>query len=405
MVLQTKIFTSLIVLLLLACGPDMIIHDVVEVDESVSAYSDQTFSDSESDDCASDPTCEEAEYTDDFITEGDLEGDSSAAEDETEDEDVESSSPILNVTYPVEESSFAFSSVFGPRLKASEDDRYDFHRGIDIPGTNGQEVFAIADGSFYKAYEEGSSSYPNGGNVVVISHNLDGVSSFHDQEVTRFYSVYMHLDSFGAAAQAYLSSAEQQSISQGDVIGVMGSSGDTDFTHLHLEIRMQTTCSLEYQLANPASSCAGYGFDPHVNPLEFFVDEVSSDQFTIALGEATDSEIEVVVYAESDALLVDGVLFDIYSDEAQTDLIYSKSLSFDSREGFDATSTTALDNSEVDGFVIEPESFTSASTSYLMTFKASIPDDVWEGRSEIFPKATLITTKGEMETVEASITK
>lgn len=42
---------------------------------------------------------------------------------------------------------FPLSSTFGPRLKASEACRYDFHRGIDIPVPCDTPVRAIADGT------------------------------------------------------------------------------------------------------------------------------------------------------------------------------------------------------------------------------------------------------------------
>ena len=76
---------------------------------------------------------------------------------------------------------FPLSSTFGPRQKASEDYRYDFHRGIDIPADCGHPVYAIADGEVRLA---GDYSYYSD-RMVQIRHNKPGGGYY--------YSNYIHL--------------------------------------------------------------------------------------------------------------------------------------------------------------------------------------------------------------------
>jgi len=52
-------------------------------------------------------------------------------------------------------------SVFGPRPLVSENERYDFHRGLDIPTPIGTPVFAIADGVVRIAGDNPSYSDPS----------------------------------------------------------------------------------------------------------------------------------------------------------------------------------------------------------------------------------------------------
>lgn len=42
------------------------------------------------------------------------------------------------------------TSPYGPRIKKSEE-RYDWHRGVDIPCTLGDPLYAIADGKVIKS--------------------------------------------------------------------------------------------------------------------------------------------------------------------------------------------------------------------------------------------------------------
>jgi hypothetical protein len=77
--------------------------------------------------------------------------------------------------------------TYGPRPLTSENDRYDFHRGLDIATPIGTPVFAIAAGEVKLAGVHSSYSDP----VVQIRHfrpghnSCDGVGCYH--------SNYMHM--------------------------------------------------------------------------------------------------------------------------------------------------------------------------------------------------------------------
>eukprot|EP00939_MAST-03C_sp_MAST-3C-sp1_P000042 g42.t1 len=109
---------------------------------------------------------------------------------------------------------------------------------------------------------------PGGGNVVVIEHDLSFFNAtFHDRQVEKWFSYYMHLN----AMKANIAAGDP--VTMGEEIGTMGQTGTTSFTHLHFEARLNGYCSLQYQVANdrtpsPTSFCAT-GYDPHVHPFVF----------------------------------------------------------------------------------------------------------------------------------------
>ena len=124
----------------------------------------------------------------------------------------------IKLGFPKYASPFSFdyepyiSSYIGYRINpTSEETELQLHKGLDIAVPEGTEILAIADGTVSKAYY--SSSY---GNVVVILHD-DGYSS-----------LYAH--------QSAINVVKGQRVSQGDVIGYVGSTGDSTGNHLHLEI-------------------------------------------------------------------------------------------------------------------------------------------------------------------------
>lgn len=90
----------------------------------------------------------------------------------------------------------------------------DNHNGMDFDGDSA--IYPVADGTVV------SSGYNNGGygNYVTIVHNVNGKP---------VYSMYAHLSSSSVSAGQTVTTTNQ--------IGVMGDTGSSTATHVHLEIR------------------------------------------------------------------------------------------------------------------------------------------------------------------------
>jgi LysM repeat protein len=87
------------------------------------------------------------------------------------------------------------------------------HWGIDISGNEGEGVYATDAGVVVYA---GWNNYGYG-NMVMVDHG------------NNFQSLYAHLSAFNVGCG--------QSVGQGDVIGAIGSTGNSSGSHLHFEIR------------------------------------------------------------------------------------------------------------------------------------------------------------------------
>jgi murein DD-endopeptidase MepM/ murein hydrolase activator NlpD len=264
------------------------------------------------------------------------------------------------------------SSAFGPRLMSSEDNRYDYHRGIDIPGSTGDLVYAVADGEVYSTYVENEpgTPYPSGGTTVVLRHTADVPYAHHGISFSTYYSLYQHLNSFSVS--------DGQTVRKGEQIGTVGETGDTTFEHLHFEIRVGTSCSREYQVSNSTSSCASTWSDPtdpHVNAFAFL--PYANTNTNIAAEVVSMSPLTVRVSLSSDAEL------DFNRIEV-TNGALTKAVDFNLREGTDPND---IDNNNYNGIVVEPDSFTSSIRTYVMTFTFSdLTDydtikvtDIWGG--------------------------
>ena len=90
----------------------------------------------------------------------------------------------------------------------------EFHKGIDLVGTEDTSVYAVADGVVYTLREK------NGFGNYVRQHMADG---------RRVY--YAHLSSFCVSGGSY--------VTEGQKIGIMGATGKAYGAHLHLELRPQ----------------------------------------------------------------------------------------------------------------------------------------------------------------------
>ncbi|MCH8841574.1 MAG: M23 family metallopeptidase [SAR324 cluster bacterium] len=246
------------------------------------------------------------------------------------------------------------SSTFGHRWKFSES-RFDFHRGIDFFGERGDPILAIGTGTVTGFFPEGSAQYPNGGNTLIVRHDLAQPFQWQSRTIGRIYAVYLHLDSYLVA--------EDDTVNAGSKIATMGDSGSTTFVHLHFEIRAQTTCSLEFQVANPESSCAENGFDPHVHPYIFIGGE-NADQITISHQEGSPFRVTF-----------DATRGDLDLNELRTG---RGVINFNRRTGIDATSTESLDDFEYGWVTIVPEQFLSTSKTIRYEFEFPAKPDYVE---------------------------
>ncbi|MFM9967939.1 MAG: M23 family metallopeptidase [Burkholderiales bacterium] len=253
----------------------------------------------------------------------------------------------------------AISSPFSPRIKLAEGSRYDWHRGIDIPGPLGEPVYSIADGKVEKVVFEGDPQAPEGGNTVYIMHTINPATTFHGKPANRFYSFHTHLNSIDPAMVV------GATVTRGQLVGTVGQTGTTTFNHDHFEIRMQTTCSLEFQLENPASLCAQNGFDPQVNPVQFLFPNDNTPPELIALN-LSGTNLSATVKAGAPVSDFDYIAL-VLKDSLGA-VIYTREIGFNAREGFDAASIATLDVDRKNGVTFIPADFTSGITTYGMTF-------------------------------------
>lgn len=113
---------------------------------------------------------------------------------------------------------------------------YTFHNGVDIANATGTPILASDGGMVTSAKVSGAY-----GKRIVIVHAVNQ---------KRWTTVYAHLSE--------ISVKEGQFVKQGDVIGKMGSTGNSTGPHLHFEIHQ-----------------GNYSYDPHgpgntVNPRDYF---------------------------------------------------------------------------------------------------------------------------------------
>ena len=102
------------------------------------------------------------------------------------------------------------SSYFGPR-KSPTAGASSYHKGIDVAAPTGTHIIASAGGKVVTATYSSSA-----GNYVMISHG------------NRMYSVYMHC--------SRLAVSEGDSVTQGQLIAYVGSTGISTGAHLHFGI-------------------------------------------------------------------------------------------------------------------------------------------------------------------------
>ena len=119
------------------------------------------------------------------------------------------------IVFPLPEGTWARTSPFGWRNDPITGERR-FHAGSDFAAPDGTPIYAVADGIVVRAgYTDA------GGGVIVIEHTVRG---------ERVASMYVHMWAHGIHV------AEGDTVTAGQRIGDVGSSGHSTGPHLHLQI-------------------------------------------------------------------------------------------------------------------------------------------------------------------------
>jgi hypothetical protein len=278
--------------------------------------------------------------------------------------------------FPVQGKTFDdIESSFGTRIQSSTG-LYDFHRGIDIDGTQGDQILAPVNGLFWE-YRE----FTGGGNTIILQHDLNATITYNSRTYDHYYTYYLHLFDDGAGGTDGTDDViaswtpEVTTISAGDLIGKLGNSGTPPgggsySDHLHLEMRFGTRSSLEFQLNNPGNT--QHGFDPHMNPMLLF------NPYTYATSGANvyhhnasltgdanaGSDIAYdITYTNDDMPLLNEITVSL--EEIGTgNTIKSHTLDLNQRIGFDPSSTANLDTVNTSLPYFNPVTPAFTSTQY-----------------------------------------
>ncbi|HSV80740.1 MAG TPA: M23 family metallopeptidase [Ramlibacter sp.] len=129
---------------------------------------------------------------------------------------------MANYIWPLSASSTpdAMNTSFGPRI---DEDRWDFHDGIDLPAPIGTQVHAMRAGKVHHAGPGASGGFSSRHVVVKAKDPTQGW----------IYNIYLHLDSIDPAV------VTGASVAQGQIIGTVGDD-DATYPHLHMEFRKGT---------------------------------------------------------------------------------------------------------------------------------------------------------------------
>lgn len=259
--------------------------------------------------------------------------------------------------WPVEGTGFdAIESAFGPRIKGSTD-AYDWHRGVDIDADEGTNVLAATDGELWDVKE-----YADGGMTVILRHAFPKTVSYKNLRLTYYYTFYMHLHDVADDLVAEANAGTHPAVTAGQTIGQVGHTGTAEGDHLHFEMRVGSWCSLEYQLAHPTSSCAGFGFDPAMNPLWLFVP--LTDTATLAISSGSNGDVTIRSASSGDQPLANRFEIGLYDRRAHRYVAWHE-LDFNRRVGFDATTNAALDTVDATKPYVSPISFGNSRTEYV----------------------------------------
>jgi hypothetical protein len=229
------------------------------------------------------------------------------------------------------------SSTFGPRLQHAQNDRYDFHRGIDIPVFLGAPVYSVASGKVLRA---GRDPGFNDINVQVEHCRSDGDC---------IYSTYLHL------TLAVVEAGDL--VAQGEQVGRSGMSSDSHFPHLHFEIR-EGSPEQEYSV-HPLRFLPTPSWLP---PSLTFVSVDTSDPSSVT------AEVEVTLPAVTPGLMQVAVKT---ARRSTGETLEERVFDYDewNRKYTTDKDPNAADENAHEGIRIAPTEFTQESSAYTLRFR------------------------------------
>ncbi|MFH0818824.1 MAG: M23 family metallopeptidase [Patescibacteria group bacterium] len=220
--------------------------------------------------------------------------------------------------------------------------RYDWHYGLDIGADRDTEVLAPQAGTVYKIWD-----YSESGRTIILEHDFEDGVRFKNQDIKHYYTWYLHLNGFVSGL------AEGQSISKGEIIGYVGTSGGAGTPHLHFELRVGTPWSLEDQSYYP-NSPTSTGFDPAVNPLFLFKPKKSRTALSLlSVSEAGEGNLGVL-YAQSNYQTAFNKVSLIIRKKKNNKKVFSYILNLNQRTGFNANSISQLDTPDASRMYLDP---------------------------------------------------
>lgn len=326
--------------------------------------------------------------------------------------------PVAGMTFEETE------STFGPRIQTSTGN-YDFHRGIDVDGTTGDNILAVYGGKFYD-YRVTAS----GGNIVILRHELPNAVTWLNGYTSKvFYTWYLHLfDDAGAGMDGtddivsgwtkYVDNAAGATvIAAGQHIGEMGNSGNNAeggayAAHLHFELRWASNSSLEFQLDNagPPPTTTQYGFDPHIHPYflwEPYTYGVSNaglnyDQEVALEGPVAGGQDITLIYTSNDDMpVLNRLEVSIVDGDDGVTVLKDHVLDFNERSGYDATELNLLDTQDTAFPYMDPVAFGDGSSIYQTNLVT--PAGWWNGYAGDLLEVNFIDIWGNTETFQTAL--
>lgn len=137
-----------------------------------------------------------------------------------------------NFVLPFDTTEFSITSPYGPRIDPISFEEK-VHHGIDVVPVS-SNIVAVANGKVV------SSAYDpdNSGEYVIIEHKIGG---------TTYRSGYYHLKEDSRVVEV------GDEVSQGQQLGIMGTTGYSTGTHLHFVLQEYNAKNKTYEYSDPTS--------------------------------------------------------------------------------------------------------------------------------------------------------